>query len=704
MNRTFALVGNPNVGKTSVFNRLTHSSERVGNWHGVTVDKVAKVTKHNSEIEIVDLPGIYSLTAYSMEETVSRDEILSKGYDLIIYICEANNLARNLYLALQLIELDVPFVIVVNMMDELFAKGMNIDAKLLSDRLEVPVTCLSAKNGFDADRLMIEVTEYAEQFTSNKLKLPYIQKLPIWQMREIISNTQNKSSDNELLYYFIKALEGDDYSLNKLSVSQNQRKSITALGNYKEQIAALRYEFIDKITEEVVVTENTKKFKFSTINNKLDKLLLNKYLALPIFLLIMSGIFGITFGLVGKYCTQILTIGKDYLIELLNGVLKGTALLPWMNSLLLYGIIDGACSVLVFLPQIVTLFFFLALLEDSGYISRVAFMTDGIFRKIGLSGRAVFTILTGLGCSASAVTTARGLEDDNTRKKAVMLTPFISCSARLPVYVAISAAFFVERSALIIFGLYLLGISILVLIAAIFQKTKLRSGDGPFIMEMPQYRFPTYERVAQIILSNAKNFVVKVGTVILCFNVIIWVLCNFSFTNGFVEIGEGLSIMEKISGIIAPIFKPLGFGSWKAVTALMSGLIAKEAVISTIVNLGGAQSVFFDQLSALCFMVFTLLYVPCVATIASTYREIGIKWTVFSIVMQLIVAYLTALAVRIVVLAFKNGIFYGLIALAFCIAVVVSFTMVLSIMTKNKRRVRCFSGCNNCNDIQNCCK
>ncbi|MCH5164644.1 MAG: ferrous iron transport protein B [Clostridiales bacterium] len=700
MNYTFALTGNPNVGKTSLYNRLTRSSRHVGNWHGVTVDKASKKASYDqNEINIVDLPGFYSLTVYSFEEEISRDDILSGNNNLVINICEASNLPRNLYLALQLLELNVPVMIVINMMDELHKRGLTIDVKKLEKHLCIPVVSVSAKYGFNGNDLLSGAVAYAQEFKTNRVKLPYLSKLPLKKVQEIISPNLTKSGLNPI-YASIKVLENDSFVIDKLELSDKQKSQLNSLGDYQATVAKLRYEFIDQITDGVIVnregTKKTGKLNASIADNA-DKIMLNKWLALPIFLLIMSGIFWITFGFVGKFLTDLLDGGKDVLVTWVNGGLDSLNVPEWMNALISYGIIDGVGGVIVFLPQIVILFFFLALLEDSGYISRVAFMTDGLFRKIGLSGRAVFTMIMGLGCSATAVLTARGLEDPLMRKKTVILTPFMSCSARLPVYTAIAAAFFTSGSVAIIFGLYFLGAVTVVILAAIFQKTSLKSGESSFIMEMPKYRMPTAERVLQIIGNNAKVFIIKVGTLVFALNVIVWVLCNFSITKGFVPVGGGESIMEKISALIAPIFAPLGFGNWQAVTALMSGLVAKEVVISTITSLGGVENVFPDSLAAICFMVYTLLYVPCVATLGAVRKEVGVKWMIFGLILQLAVAYLAALAVRIIVLAFISGLLHGIIVLGAVTAATMILTAILGLMNINKRRcVRCKANCSSC--------
>ncbi len=691
MNYTFALCGNPNVGKTSLYNRLTHSSQHVGNWHGVTVGKAQKKVKvDEDEIEIVDLPGLYSLSVYSYEESISRDEILSGKNDLIINVCEANNLARNLYLTLQLLELNVPVILVVNMIDELNKRGLKFNAKKLENRLHIPVLTVSAKYKFNADRLLKTGIEYLRSNKKTYTDLSYLNKLPIKQTEDILAENIRKCGFDSR-YASIKTLENDEYVIEKLNPTARQKSRL--VGDLRSEIAKLRYEYIDEIIGGLITEERAAKTAAHIADN-LDKIMLNKFTALPIFLLIMSGIFWVTFGFCGKFLTNCLENAIGLVSDAVRCGIEGKVP-EWIKGLICTGIIDGVGSVLAFLPQIVIMFFFLALLEDSGYISRVAFMTDGMFRRIGLSGRAAFTMIMGLGCSATAVMTARGLEDEMMRKKTVILTPFMSCSARLPVYTSIAAAFFTSGNVPIIFGLYLLGVLTVIALAAAMEKTPLKSGEASFVMEMPRYRMPTVTRIMQILLHNEKNFIVKVGTVVLALNVIVWILGNFSFTKGFVAMGNGDSIMEQFCSFIAPVFAPLGFGNWRAVTALVSGLAAKEVVISTITSLGGME-IFPDSLAAIAFMVYTLLYVPCIATLSAIRKEAGTRWMIFGLLLQLTVAYFAAFAVRMILLAFSRGIFMGLSVLLFIIVVLILLSMSIEVIFKERKCVRCPGVCNSC--------
>ena len=674
MDARISLVGNPNVGKTSLYNRITHSLENVGNWHGVTVSEVSKsILYDHQSINIVDLPGLYSLTVYSPEESITRDNVISKQNDLIVSVCEVNNLSRNLYLTLQLLELDLPVVLVINMMDELKKQGKSLNYRKIEKELGIPIIPMSAKYHSDIHLLMDVSLDYISTFKSNQVKLEYLDKLPLKQVEEIIKPNAEKAG-LDLRYCSIKVLEKDEFIATKLDLSDEQKSKIDALGDLQATVAQARYEFIDKVTAGAISktvndehhemhehiahsvpleTENSEDIEGESLvakhkrhhdmhKNKakhymqayspIDKIVLNKYLALPIFLLIMCAVFFLTFGLVGAYLTELLEIFFENCVY--NPVvswLTDISAPDWVIGLVGEGIINGVSGVLVFLPQVVLLFFFLAIMEDSGYISRVAFMTDGLFRKIGLSGRSVFTMLMGFGCSATAVLTARGLEDETMRKKTVILTPFMSCTARLPIYTVIASMFFAQGQFLVIFGLYALGAVISLAISAIFEKTKkLKSGKLSFIMEMPPYRFPTFERVIQILLHNTKVFLVKVGTVVFALNVIVWFLSNFSITAGYV--GNEGSILAWFSGLIAPVFAPMGFGNWRAVTSLMSGLVAKEVVVSSIESLGGIGLIFtgdYTSASALAFLVFTLLYVPCIATLVAQAKEVGVKWMAY---------------------------------------------------------------------------
>lgn len=743
MEYSIALTGNPNVGKTSLYNRITHSLEHVGNWHGVTVDKVSKtILFDHNRVGITDLPGFYSMTVYSFEESISRDAVLGGEHDLIVNVCEVNNLARNLYLTLQLLELDVPTVLVINMMDELKRQGKVLNYRKIENALHIPIVPMSAKYHSDVHLLMEVSLDYIAGYNGNAVSLDYLNKLPLQDVELIIGDNAERAGFKRR-YAAIKALEKDAFVLEALGLSDGQRTALERLGDWQARVAQYRYEFIDRVTagafSQRVVDEHHEMHEHEAHNvpietkaaeesedkrdkhrrhhdrhagrelymhgySRIDRIVLNKYLALPIFLLLMAAVFVVTFGLVGNWLSQLLDWGIEKgLYEPITNGLNKIAAPRWVVDLVGDGIIHGVGGILTFLPQVVLLFFFLALLEDSGYISRVAFMTDGLFRKIGLSGRSAFTMLMGFGCSATAVLTARGLEDDTMRKKTVLLTPFLSCSARLPVYSVIAAAFFTGGlswvRAFVIFGMYILGAAVALLLAALFEKCfkKLKSGKLSFIMEMPPYRWPTIERVWQIIFHHAKVFLIRVGTTIFSLNVIVWLLSNFSFT-GYVPVSGGYSILQSVSRFIAPVFKPLGFGRWEAVTALVSGLVAKEVVVSVIGSFGGPEILFPDTLSALTFMVFTLLYIPCIATLVAIGKEIGGRWALFSLLLQLGVAYAVALVFHAIGLLFtlNAGLTAGIL-----IAVAVGLVCLLTFLSWWKRRGTC-PGCDRCG--RNCRK
>ena len=752
MEYSIALAGNPNVGKTSLYNRITHSLEHVGNWHGVTVSKISKsVLFDHKQVLVTDLPGFYSMTVYSFEEAVSRDAVLSGDHNLIVSVAEVNNLARNLYLTMQLLELDVPVILVVNMMDELKKQGKVLNYRKLEHALKIPIVPMSAKYHSDVHLLLEVALDYIDRYDGNSVELTYLDRLPLKDVEAVIGENAVRAGFKKR-YAAIKVLEKDSFVLEKLALSEAQTKALEALGDWQARVAQYRYEFIDSVTEGAIsrnvsdlhremhehekhaVPIESQTGQASSANDvrksvseerhlkrhdkyaekalymhgysRIDRIVLNKYLALPIFLLVMAAVFVITFGLVGNWLSALLDLGIEKLVyQPLTSWLNGINTPGWAVDLLGDGIIHGVGGILTFLPQVVLLFFFLALLEDSGYISRVAFMTDGLFRKIGLSGRSAFTMLMGFGCSATAVLTARGLEDDMMRKKTVLLTPFMSCSARLPVYSVIAAAFFTGGAAaakpFIIFAMYILGAAIALIAAAVFEKgvKKMKSGKLSFIMEMPPYRRPTAERVFQLIMHNAKVFLIRVGTTIFTLNVIVWLLSNFSVRGYVPEVG-GYSFLQSVSMFVAPVFKPLGFGEWRAVTALVSGLVAKEVVVSVIESFGGPAVVFVGQyaaLSAVTFMIFTLLYIPCIATLTAIGKEIGRRWAVFSFVFQLIVAYAVALVFRGIGLLFcirpgwTAGILIGVLTAAVCALTAVSY-----LRRRKSGCGGCCGGCNGC--------
>lgn len=751
-NDKIILVGNANVGKTTLYNFLTHSFEHIGNWHGVTVSAVEKkiLYKHN-ELVIEDLPGIYSLTIYSGEEAVSRDSILSSDYKCLVNICEVNNIPRNLYLTMQLLELGIVPVLCVNMVDELKKIGKSINYRLLEKRLGMPVIPVSAKYHSDVHLLLDTVLEHMRSQHS-PIDLPYLKVLPLDDIMTIICKNAD-AAGLKTRYAAIKIIENDSFVIDKLALSDEQKQVLTPYGALQAELARLRYDFICSITDEVIIRnvseehhemhehavhgvpletnfdENTDAGGQATtdINSKralkhkkhhdkhrgrdhgysvLDKVLLNKYLAFPILFLLFALIFYLTFFVIGKPVTG----GMEYAIDNwiyapIVGALENAGVTGWVVALVGDGIINGLGGIIIFLPQVVLLFLFLAFLEDSGYLSRVAFMTDGVFRKLGLSGRSVFTMLMGFGCSATAVLTARNMEDPRVRRKTVLLTPFMSCSARLPVYTVVAGTFF-GGSWIIIFGLYLMGIAVALLLAWISERfKKLRSGAPNFIMEIPPYRLPTFSRVLILLWKNVKMFLIRIGTIIFALNIIVWLLSNFSFGFKYIPDDMGSSMLGIISSLLAPVFIPLGFGSWQATTGLIAGFVAKEAVSSTLEALGDIQSFFpGGVLAAFSYVVFVLLYVPCLAAVSSIAKELGGKWAWVSIALHIGTAYIISLIV------FQGGTFFrwlfteagtgGIISA--CIVAAVLITVVIIIVRAVKRRGACTGCACNCKNNKNC--
>lgn len=574
-----ALLGNPNVGKTTLFNRLTHSDAPVGNWHGVTVDVTAK--RLSKDVLLVDLPGAYSLTARTNEERITVDNILSGDYDAIVYIAEANNLRRNLYMLMQISETDKPIVLVVNMMDE--ARG-KIDLVLLSERLGMPVVGTSNKDKNPKQQLLAAVSAARSKRPTKPVYLP---------VESACNGCRSECGE--------------------------------------DRIACARYAYIDKLLGGV-----WERPSISARTKKIDKVILGKA-ALPIFLAVMAAVFVITFE-AGKPLSDLLVS----LIAKACAPVRNCAMPNWAISLLCDGVISGVGGVLAFLPQVVILFLLIAILQDSGYMSRVAFVTDDFFKKVGLSGRAAFSLVLGLGCSTTAVLSSRGIAGEDVRRRTAFATPFCPCSARLAVFTSISAYF--GFSGLAVAAMYVLGFLSALAVLKIMCMAGSKSDDAAMIMEMPPYRLPQVKRVITLVWRDVVSFVVRVGSVVLGVSVIMWVLCNFSIGYGFVG-GVENSIMQTFAGLLAPVFKPLGFGNWRAVAALLSGVAAKETLISVIATLGGMSVVFQTDAAAMSFMVFSCLYVPCVATLSALAKENGIGSAALSVLVHTFVAYTMSAAV-----------------------------------------------------------
>ena len=636
-----SLIGNPNTGKTTLFNTLTNSNEHVGNWHGVTVEEKAKtIFFKNQQIEIVDLPGIYSLSRLSFEEKVATDYLLSHQNDLVINICDYNNLQRNLYLTLGFLELGLKVIVVVNQIEK--KKVGQINLVKLEEKLGVKILSIDAANKESVQQLKEEILCYK----STKCVLPYLKLLSLNQVERFLPHYLQQQSRT---FYAIKLLEDDQDVKQKFKVEKNFDQA--------EKVAKVRYDFIDELMSEC----GQKNFSIYG-QSKLDKILLNKFLAFPAFLLILAAVFYLTFFSVGAFLSDGLAFLLDKFVSSpilawLDGMVGQSS---WIYSFFETAIFGGVGSVLTFLPQVALLFIFLSVLEDSGYLARVAFVFEDVLSKVGLSGKSVYTLLMGFGCSTSAILTSRNMEDDKAKIKTALLTPYMSCSAKFPIYVCLGGAFFGASNIFIIMGLYILGVVVAVLMSMLFEKTVLKSKEQSFILEFPPYRRVGIKQVFKVFVSSCKDFLSRVGGLIITMNIIVWVMANFSFSFSYVAQNGGQSILESLGAILAPVFAPLGFGSWGPVSALIAGLIAKEVILSSIalfnnVEAGQTQlalslsdpssAVYFSSASSvLSYLVFCLLYFPCLSSVGILGKEIGKKWTVFGCVCQFVVAYFIAMA------------------------------------------------------------
>ena len=682
------LVGNPNTGKTSLFNKLTNSNEHVGNWHGVTVEEKEKTYYHKGEkISLVDLPGLYSLTTLSYEENVSRDYLFKHEKEKIINLCDSNNIERNLYLTLNLLEYGFDVVLAINQTSSV---GNKIDYKKLSKKLGINVVNVNAKSGEGLGEL-----NDAIMLNKRCKELPYLKKLNLHIIKDHIRGYFPK---NKLDFYAIKCFERDEQTVSSLPQKVLEKIETFLPENSLEVIARLRYEFIDEILNECVV-----KTKRTYGKSKLDNIFLNKFLAFPIFLLILTGVFYFTFFSFGKWISDALLWGIN---NLLGQPIKHLFVFAfgkesWVTSLFCDAVLGGVGTLFSFLPQIVLLFMFLSILEDSGYLARVAFMFEDILGKVGLSGKSVYTILMGFGCSSSAVLTARNMEDENAKIKTALLTPYMSCSAKLPLYIVIGGAFFGAKNIFYILFLYLLGVLISVLMSYIFEKTVLKSKEQSFILEFPPYRGISVKRILKVLWENIRLFVSRVGILLICVNIIIWILSNFSFSLAYVPSSNG-SMLQKIGEIISPIFIPLGFGEWGFASALIAGLIAKEVILSSVIMFNGvnhgevinvadslkdpSSNIYFPAIpNVVSFLIFTLLYSPCVTTMAILRKEIGKKWTVIGVLIQFAVAYLLSLFVFNVINAFEDfGLFPVLLILLVIILIMFSFIFLFERLTRKR--------------------
>ncbi len=699
------LVGNPNVGKTTLFNKLTKSFEHTGNWHGVTVDKKEKKIKfEDKEYEIVDLPGIYSMTSFSFEEQVAIDFLLAKNTS-VVNICDANVLERNLYLTLQLLEAGIKPTIFINFDNEIKRVGKEYNYDTLSKILGLKIV----KN----NQMIFENVLYNTKLSKKNIDLPYIKDLPINEILSILNLSQLEKFNCDRKFVAIKILEKDEKILDKLNLTEIQKEKINKIAQKKDYltlIAQYRYNYIESILKQCTIKSNDKVYgKF-----KLDKFVLNKFLCLPIFLCILFVIFYVTFSSLGAVLSQWLKIAIDKFIgdPITNFLYKINAPM-WIIGLFSSGIIGGVGGLLCFIPQIVLLFLFLSLLEDSGYMSRLAFSFEDIFYKFGLSGKSIFTILMSFGCTTTAVLTSRNIEDKNTKIKTAMISPYMSCSAKLPIYAVIGGAFFSKGNIFVIIGLYLIGVIVGLFISNILDKKFLKSGERSFILEFPPYRSPSLKQISITIWENIKQFVVKVATILLSFSVIVWILQNFSFKFEYIPIvRSSTSMLETIGKGLSIIFRPIGLDNWGIVVSLLVGIMAKEMVVGTmaIVNnipnsinfekqlgasfLSSAFVINFSPLTAIVMMVFSLLYMPCISTIAVLNKEIGWKLTLCTCIIQFMVAYF----VCFVIYQFGVGSLYSKIIISIFAIIFVIFILLKSFkMVKTKGLcLSCTKNCKKC--------
>ena len=656
---TYALVGNQNCGKTTLFNQLTGANQHVGNFPGVTVDRKDGTIKGYPNTNVTDLPGIYSMSPYSSEEIVSRNFVLDEHPKAIINIVDATNIERNLYLTMQLLEMDIPMVVALNMMDEVIGNHGSIDVNTMEALLGVPVIPISAAKNEGVDEVIrhaLHVAKYQERplrqdFCDKSDHDGAVHRC----IHAVIHLIEDHAEEAKLPVRFAatKAIEGDPLILEQLKLDQNELDMLEHIVQQMETerevdrsaaIADMRFDFIERLCEQTVV--KPKESKERVRSEKIDKILTGKYTAIPCFIGIMVLVFYLTFNVIGAFLQGILEMGIDQLSRMAEAGLLALNVNDAIRSLVIDGIFTGVGSVLSFLPIIVTLFFFLSMMEDSGYIARVAFVMDKLLRKIGLSGRSIVPMLIGFGCTVPAVMATRTLTSERDRKMTILLTPFMSCTAKLPIYAFFVSTFFPGNGGLIMSGLYVLGIVVGILIAFLYRGTLFKGEPVPFVMELPNYRLPGAKNVAQLLWEKAKDFLQKAFTVILMATIVVWFLQSFDLHLNLVE-NSADSILAMIAGALVPILRPLGLGDWRICTALISGFMAKESVVSTLeVLFGGGIASVLTPLSAGVLLVFSLLYTPCVAAVASVKRELGTKWAVGMVFWQCLIAWVVAIITR----------------------------------------------------------
>ena len=655
-----ALVGNQNCGKTTLFNQLTGSKQHIGNFPGVTVEQKSGYLLGNKDVTVVDLPGIYSLTPYSIEEIVTRDYIFNRKPDCIINIIDATNLERNLYLTIQLLEMEIPFVMALNMMDEVRLNGTSIDVKKLSEELGVPVVPISASKNEG-------VSELAEVALGRaKVKNSAYHDLCDGAVHKAVHSLAHLLEENAEKcgfppkYTAIKVIENDKSIIDKLKLDERQ---LDIIGHIVEDmeiacdtdreaaIVDMRYDYIEALCAKVVLKKGQNVNQEKSM--KLDRILTHKIWAIPIFLCVMLAVFFMSFSLVGKWLSDLLTLGIDWLTGVVDGALTSAGISKWLHSLLIDGVFNGVGSVLSFVPTIMVLFFLLSILEDSGYMARVAFVMDKLLRKIGLSGKSFVPMLIGFGCSVPGILAARTVSSERDRKMTVLLVPFMSCSAKLPIYSLITMAFFPRYQALVMLGVYVLSMVVGVLYGLLLKVTVFKGNPVPFVMELPNYRWPSLKTLLRNSWEKGKSFIRKAFTVIFVATLVIWFLqsvdTSFNFTSD-----SSVSILAEIGRFLSPVFAPLGLGDWRLTTSIITGLTAKEAVVSTLAVLFGVASeslsavlsAAFSPLQGFCFLAFVVLYMPCVAAVAAVRKELGSGWkAVLAMFSQTVVAYLVTLII-----------------------------------------------------------
>ncbi len=661
---SFALVGNQNCGKTTLFNQLTGANQHVGNFPGVTVDRKDGVIRGHSDTLITDLPGIYSMSPYSSEELVSRDFVLQQKPKAIINIVDATNIERNLYLTMQLLEMNVPMVVALNMMDELTGNGGTVDVNAMESMLGVPVVPISASKNQGVDELVRHAVHIAK-YQERPLRQDYCSvddhggavHRALHAVGHLIEDHAERTG-LPVRFAASKLIEGDRQIAEQLSLERNEEEMLEHIILQMETergldrsaaIAEMRFAYIAKVCGRCVIKPHESREHVRS--QKLDSVLTGKYTAIPMFAAIMALVFFLTFFLIGPFFQDLLARGIEALGALAESAMQAGHVNPAIQSLVLDGLFEGVGSVVSFLPLIVILFFFLSLLEDSGYIARVAFFMDKLLRKIGLSGRSIVPMLIGFGCTVPAVMSTRTLPSDRDRRMTILLTPFMSCTAKLPIYSFFVSAFFPRRGWLIITALYLLGIAVGILVALLYKKTLFRGEAVPFVMELPNYRLPSARNVLQLLWEKAKDFLQRAFSVILIATIVVWFLKSFDFCFNMVDNSHD-SILATVSSLLVPVFRPVGLGDWRIVTSLISGFMAKESVVSVMEILFSAENLsgVLSTAAAASLLVFSLLYTPCVAAIASIKRELGGRWALYVVLWQCAVAWFAALIVRMIAL------------------------------------------------------